>query len=86
MNSTDTRTVQQSLDGETDLNRVGCHMSGICSKPATHMVEAFVYDGGGWIYKDMPACDLCTDEFLEHPGKIRGEHTRRLKACERWSA
>jgi hypothetical protein len=77
---------QKTLTGEGEPVRRECEHLGPCGRPAVNEVHAFLYDGGGWVYRWKAACESCTDEFLEPKNKTREDDVRRLKPSERWAS
>lgn len=74
---------QQTLTEET-VEPVECVYYDGCHNQVAWEIEAHVYDGCGWVYKDIVACESCHDEHFEVETRVVEEDSRELQACERW--
>lgn len=78
------QTTQRTLAGESaEIELVACEVYPVCSTPAVYEVETLVYDGGGWVYKDLAACEPCASETTEPDPPDESEQARELRRVER---
>jgi len=75
---------QTNLEGETigEPERIECEMYPICSDSAEFEVETLVYDGGGQVFKELPACPSCAREITEPEEPNDSDKARRLEFVE----
>lgn len=70
---------QETLDGGSiSTKRTTCEYLVGCGRPAEYELDVLIYGEG---IVETPACESCTDEFLEFQERSR---VRRLRLEERW--
>jgi len=75
---------QTNLEGETigEPEQVECEMYPICTDGAEFEVETLVYDGGGQVFKELPACRSCAREITEPEEPAESDKARELEFRE----